>query len=180
MKYLAIFTVLFLSACTMVAPPYKNSMDNLQHLKRSSLELMAVGNIEDNKKLNSISLRGSSLVSPNNKSFGDYLESALQSELTAAKLYSGVSSIVIAGKLIENDIDVSGFSVGDGKMTVEFVVTNKNSVIFTKSISVTHEFESSFIGSIAIPNGQLNYPVLVQKLCGALFNDPDFMKATQR
>lgn len=180
MKYLAIFSVLFLSACTMVAPPYKNSMDNLQHLKRSSFETMAVGNIEDNKKLNSISLRGSSLVSPNNKSFGDYLELALESELTAAKLYSGVSSIVINGKLIENDIDVSGFSVGEGNMTVEFVVSNNDSVIFTKSISVTHELDSSFIGSIAIPNGQLSYPILVQKLCGALFTDPDFMKATQR
>ena len=180
MKYLAAFLVLLLSACTMVAPPYKNSMDNLQHLKRSSMQEVAIGNIEDSKKLNSISLRGSNLVSPNNKSFGDYLEQALESELTAAKLYSGVSSIVISGKLIENDLDVSGFSVGEGKMSVEFVVSNKDTVIFTKSISVTHEFESSFMGNIAIPNGQLNYPVMVQKLCGALFNDADFMKATQR
>lgn len=143
------------------------------------MQEIAVGTIEDSKKLNSISLRGSSLLSPINKSFGDYLEQALESELTAAKLYSGVSSIVISGKLIENDIDVSGFSVGEGKMTVEFVVSNKDAVIFTKSISVTHEFESSFMGNIAIPNGQLNYPVVVQKLCGALFTDPDFMTATQ-
>lgn len=179
MKYLAVFSALLLSACTMVAPPYKNSMDNLQHLKRSSLAQMAVGEIGDNKKINTISLRGSSLVSPHNKSFGDYLEVALQSELEAAKLYSGVSSIIIAGKLLENDIDVSGFTIGEGKMTVEFVVSNDGKVVFTKAISVEHQFESSFMGNIALPNGQLNYSVMVQKLCGALFTDQEFMKATQ-
>ncbi len=179
MKFLTVIFALLLSACTMVAPPYKNSMDNLQHLKRSSLEPMAVGEIEDSKKLNAISLRGSSLVSPQNKSFGDYLELALQSELEAAKLYSGVSSIIISGKMIENDIDVSGFSIGEGKMSVEFIVSSGENVVFTKVISVVHEFESSFMGNIAIPNGQLNYSVMVQKLCGALFTDKEFMQITR-
>lgn len=114
-----------------------------------------------------------------NQSFGQYLQAALLQELKGAKLWSGVSPLVVSGKLVENDIDISGFSKGDGTIAVEFTITNNDKVVFNKLVSAKHEWESSFIGAIAIPNGQANYPILIQTLFKTLFTDKAFLDAAK-
>ncbi len=168
---------LLVTACSMQAPPYEASLENVQIIKRAKIEQVKVGTITSTKQLDSISLRGSSMYSPVNKSYGSYLQKALEEELKLAKLLSAVSSTVITADMLTNDIDVSGFSEGTGEASAKFVVTRDNEIIFDKVISANHTFESSFIGAIAIPNGQAGYIDLVQKLIKSLFEDKTFVSA---
>lgn len=171
---------LFVTACSIQAPPYEVSIENVQIIKKAKVDKVNVGNITSSNKLNSISLRGSGMYSPVNKSYGSYLSKALEDELKLANLWSGVSATIITGEMLTNDIDVSGFSTGTGKASAKFVVTRNNQVIFNKVIEANHQFESSFMGAIAIPNGQMNYVNLVQKLIKNLFKDKDFILALKK
>jgi hypothetical protein len=166
---------LLASACSMQAPPYNASMENVQTIKRAKINQVNVGKIKSSKKLDSISLRGSSMYSPVEKSYGAYISKALENELKLAKIWSGVSSTIITGEVLTNDIDVSGFSTGTGEVSVNFIVTRDNKEVFNKIISADHQFDSSFIGAIAIPNAQANYVSLVQKLIKTLFEDKNFV-----
>jgi len=180
---LRIFTIalsLLVTGCSLQAPPYQVSLENVQTIKRTKVEPMNVGAIIATKKLNSISLRGSSMNSPVNKSYGDYISTAVEEELKLAKLWSPVSSTVITGTVLTNDIDVSGFSEGSGEISVNFIVTKNNIIIFDKVISAAHTFDSSFMGGIAIPNGQTNYVNLVQKLIKNLFENKEFISAIKQ
>jgi hypothetical protein len=116
------------SACSIQAPPYQVSLDNVQLLEKSKISPVRIGEITASKKLNSISLRGSGMYSPIEKSYGKYLSNALQQELKLAKLWSSISSNIISGEILANDIDVSGFSDGTGEMSVEFEVTQGGKV----------------------------------------------------
>jgi hypothetical protein len=177
MRILIVSCCLLLSACTMVAPAYQPLIQNTQTLKRASLNKVNVGEITDNKALNKLSMRGSSLVSPYDKSYGKYIVNALKLELTQAKIYDDKSDISISGELISNEIDVSGFSIGEGEISVKFAVKKGSHLAFEKLVAVKHQWESSFMGGIAIPNGANNYPVMVQKLFTKLIDDPEFIAA---
>ena len=179
MKYLSIL-ILLLSGCSVVAPPYKPLMDNLQQLKNAEISPLNVGKFEDSKSVNKLTLRGSSYNSPFNKSFGQYIENALTQELKMAKIWSGVSNTIITGQLISNEIDASGFSIGDASISVKFIVSQNEKEVLNKVFTAKHEWESSFMGAIAIPNAQMNYPVVIQKVINKLFTDSDFILITKK
>jgi len=176
-KIIIVSLSLLVSACSMQAPPYNASMENVQTIKRAQVEQVNVGTILSTKKLDSISLRGSSMYSPVEKSYGAYLSKALEEELKLAKAWSSVSSTVITGEMLTNDIDVSGFSTGTGEVSAKFVIRRGDKVLFDKVVSANHQFDSSFMGAIAIPNGQANYVNLIQKLIKNLFEDEQFALA---
>ena len=126
---------------------------------------------------NPISLRGSSLVSPYNDSYASYLGEAIKQELTlAGKLNTG-AEVEISGVLLKNDIDATGFSVAHGNIEARFVVQKAGKVRYDQMKSIRHEWESSFVGAIAIPRAQQEYPNLVQKLLAALYEDQSFLQA---
>ena len=52
-------------------------------------------------------------------------------------------------------------------------------VVYDKTHNVVHEWESSFIGALAIPAAMQGYAAAVQKLTGQLFADPAFVQATR-
>ncbi|WP_457933946.1 hypothetical protein LOS73_15515 [Pseudoalteromonas sp. SCSIO 43210] len=172
---LGLISALFLSACTIQVPPYSADISNVSKLKEESNTPVSVGKIESEKKLNKISLRGSPLVSSVGKSYGEYIESALIQELKLAKLWSGVATKQVSGKVIEQDIDVTGFSEGSAFIKVKFTVSDGDITLFDKVISAEHTFDSSFLGAIAIPNGQRSYVELVQKLLTNLYADEEFI-----
>lgn len=179
MRILVVAISLMLGACSMVAPPYQVSIENVQELKKAGIGKIKVGEVVASKKLDKISLRGSKMHSPVNGSYGPYLALAIEEELKLAKLWSGVSNTVISGELLSNDINIAGFSVGTGEISAKFMVTANEKVVYEKVVSADHQFDSSFMGNIAIPNGQSNYVNLVQKLIKNLFSDPEFINAVK-
>lgn len=109
--------VSLMSGCTLMAPNYTASIENVQRLKEGGNFSATVGKFEsvpDRGNANQISLRGSSLVSPYANSFAAYLAEAVKQELSlAGKLVPG-TDVEVSGMLLKNDIDASGFSIATG------------------------------------------------------------------
>ena len=127
-----------------------------------------------------MSLRGNSMISPVGKNYGDYLAAALQQELELAKLQNPQSRLEISGTLVKNNIDAGGLSTNAGQIEARFVVKRANQITYDKLKKAELQWESSFAGAVAIPLAANNYPLMVQKLLGSLFSDPDFINATKK
>jgi hypothetical protein len=167
------------SGCSLMAPRYTASLDNVQKLKDGAIAPTKVGAFRsDPGKDNpaTISLRGSSLASPYNNSYGDYLAEALKQELSLAGKLSTDAQIEVTGALQKNDISVP-IGTGYGDITARFIVTRGGTVRYDQVKSIHDEWESSFVGAIAIPRAQEQYPILVQKLLAAVYADPAFIQA---
>jgi hypothetical protein len=164
----------------MVAPRYSPSLENVQKLKASDVQTAKVGTFSSTPgKANakSISLRGSSLSSPYDGSYARYLSEALKEELSLAGKLTPDAQIEVTGALQKNDINAAGFSTATGDIEARFIVTRSGTVRYDQIKSIHDEWDSSFMGSIAIPRAQARYPVMVQKLLAALYADPAFLQA---
>ena len=64
---------------------------------------------------------------------------------------------------------------GTASVGGEFSLAKNGAVVFKKSFVAKHQWESSFIGAVAIPAAIDNYSTTVQKLLGELLSDPDFI-----
>jgi hypothetical protein len=168
------------SGCSIMAPQYSASIENVQKIKDAGISAVRVGSIESSKdpaNANPISLRGSSLTSPYENSYAAYLQEALKQELSLAGKLKPDSSLEVTGTLLKNDLDSTGISVGQGEIAARFVVRNGTQVRYEQLKSVRHEWESSFVGAIAIPRAQQEFPRMMQKLLAALFGDEAFVQA---
>lgn len=177
---LIVMSALVESGCSLMAPQYSASMDNVQTLKDAGDYTAKVGNFtsqSDPANANPISLRGSSLASPYNNSYATYLQEAIKQELAlAGKLASG-AEVEVSGVLLKNDLDASGFATGSGKIEARFVIKKGSQVLYDKVKSTQSQWESSFVGAIAIPRAQQEYPNLVRKLLTELYTDDSFIRA---
>lgn len=170
----------YISGCTMTTVQYQPDFNLVNEAKDSELPPLAVGEFtEASPSVNRISVRGSSMVSHFNKSYGAYLKNALEEQLKQSNLWSDSANIVISGTLTKNDLNAAGASIGTADLAAEFIVTRDGSQVYQKAFSVHHEWDSSFVGAIAIPNAQNNYPVTVQKLITQFMTDPEFIAAVK-
>lgn len=185
MRRIALLSLIALSAvvesgCSLMAPQYSASMDNVQKLKDAGNYNAKVGSFtsqKDPENANPISLRGSSLSSPYESSYAAYLQEAIKQELSLAGKLAAGADLEVTGVLLKNDLDASGFSTGYGKMEAKFVIKKGSQVLYDKTKSAQTQWESSFAGAIAIPRAQQEYPRLVQKLLAELYADESFLRA---
>ena len=176
---IALLAAALTSGCSMVAPKYSPSLENVQKLKDSGVQTTNVGAFESTpSKENpaSISLRGSSLSSPYDGSYGKYLAEALKQELSLAGKLAADAQIQVTGALQKNNID-TGVGTAKGDIAARFVVTRSGAVRYDQVKSIHDEWDSSFVGAVAIPRAQERYPLIVQKLLAALYADPAFLQA---
>jgi hypothetical protein len=82
----------------------------------------------------------------------------------------------VTGVLTRNELS-SGVRTGSAAVAGQFVLMRDGQTTFSKAFAAEHEWESSFIGAIAIPFAIDNYTATVQQLLGELFADPDFTSA---
>lgn len=173
---LLFFIVLFSTGCSLVAPKYTPSIDNVEKLKASSIALVDVSETKVSKNsLNTISLRGSSLNSPYG-TYGAYLSEAIKQEFKMAGKFKKDSNISIYAILLENDINTN---VAFGEIEALIQVKKSGNVIYSKEHKIHLEWETSFAGAIAIPKAQQQYPIMVQKLLAQLYSDNKFIAAMQ-
>ena len=186
MRFSLAFTIIltlnvFTSGCTLIAPSYSPDYTSLDSLKRQKVSKIAVEPVEPKSpdaKVNNITLRGSTLAPPSG-TYTKYLEDAIISDLKDANLLDQNSLLRLSVLLINNDIDVTGFSTGFGTIEAKFSITKNSTSIFEKTIYEKTRFESSFVGAIAIPNGQNEYPNLVRSLLKKLYTDKEIINALQ-
>lgn len=168
------------SGCSLMAPHYSASIDNVQKLKDAGDFASRVGGFDaspDKANANPISLRGSSLASPYSDSYAAYLAEAIRQELALAGKLRPDADIEISGMLLKNDIDTSGINIATGDIEARFIVKQGASVRYDKVKTIHDEWESAFVGAVAIPRAQQQYPKLVQLLLAALYADPEFLQA---
>lgn len=171
-----------LTGCqSFVAPPYSPDYTALDRLKATRtaqpLQKVSLGNFQPtdpNAPVNRISLRAVTMVSPR-VSFAAYLQDALMQDLKEISLYDEQSDLRMAATVLRNEIDIGGFSTGEGRMSVEITLQRGSAMVLRKTYASTTSFESSFAGAVAIPRGQIEYPRLVQSLLAKVYADPEFI-----
>jgi hypothetical protein len=174
----ALALLAFTSACSLTAPQYTTSLQNVQALKNAGNYHASVGNFAAAPGADKpISMRGSSMSSPYQNSYAAYLQEAVKQELSLAGKMSSDTTIEISGTLNKNDLDASGFSKGYGGIEARFVVKKGQAVVYDAVKSASIEWESSFAAAVALPKAQQTYPDLVAKLLTTLYADADFAKA---
>jgi hypothetical protein len=170
-------TVLLTACVSPPAPKYQPAIANTELLIKQNAKL-AVGefNASPGVQNHSLSVRGSILNGGSDGTFSTYLRDSLITELQTASRFDEGSSLRITGTLTQNELS-TGVKTGSTKIGADFTMTRNGSVCFEKSLVASHEWESSFMGAIAIPAAINNYPTGVQTLLGMLFADPDFIAA---
>ncbi len=170
-----------LTACTTPMQAPSATIENTAKLRNAPLAPAAVGefSLEQGQpagKDKSVSMRGTSLVSPVGDSLSKYLQETLRQELQAANLLDPKAQTQVTGFLVDSDLDAA-IGTGRGSLTARFVVKKAEKVAYDRQLNTKLEWESSFIGAIALPAAAQNYAYLYKKLVGALFDDPDFRQA---
>lgn len=117
-----------------------------------------------------ITIRGASMASPFDGSYGAYLKNALKEQLAQAGLLDESSNIRISGDLLINDID-AGAGQGKTVVSARFVVIRDKAEVYNKVHTVNHLWDSFFSANVALPNAQASYPVAIQKILKSLFSD---------
>ncbi|RJF95853.1 hypothetical protein [Noviherbaspirillum saxi] len=171
---------IFSAGCSMMAPQYTASLDNVQNLRDAGAYAAKVGVFESNAdkdNANPISLRGSSLASPYQNSYGNYVAEAIKQELSLAEKLSPNSGVEISGAVLKNDINIPAAGMGTASIEARFIVKTGGVLRYEQIKSVRHEFPSAFAGAVAIPRAAQEYPIAVQKLLGLLYSDRAFINS---
>jgi len=172
-----------LGACTTNAPKYQPSIENVQALQGLGPVKVSIGTVKLDEKnaasLNEVTARGTSLVSPYG-GYAEYLKEGLRTDLVTAGKYDPNARYAVNAVMTRNRLDASGINVGEAEVAARFSVTEGARVVYDKEQAVKNEWESSFIGGIAIPRAVQNYVATIQKLLGRLFADPDFKAALSK
>ncbi|AWV07584.1 hypothetical protein C9I47_1895 [Lysobacter maris] len=125
----------------------------------------------------SLNVRGSHLHGGSDGTYATYLREALIAELVASGGYSADNELKLGGELVANDLS-AGIGTGNAKVGARFVLTRGGQTVFDKTLVSEHQWESSFIGAVAIPAAMDSYGAAVQKLIRELLTDPDFIEAS--
>jgi len=168
------------AGCSMVAPKYSPSLENVQKIKDANISPTKVGTFDFTAaagNTNPISLRGSSLNSPYDGSYAKYIAEAVKQELVLAGKFAADAQLEVSGALQKNDINIPALGSGTGDLQARFVVKRGGEVRFDQVKMIHDEWDSSFVGAVAIPRAQERYPVMVQKLIGQLLADPAFLQS---
>lgn len=174
---LAIISLFMLGGCSVMAPNYIATPDNVQSLQNAGSSKVHVGTVTaSDEAVNRLSIRASSYKSPSNNSFTGYLQDALKTELANARRIDQGSNVSIRAELQENKLS-GAVGTGSAHIKARFIVIRPEGAAFDKAVSVDHQWDSPFIGALGIPAAQSNYVVTVQKLLNKLFSDLDFQAA---
>ena len=167
-----------ISGCATTTPNYNTSPASAQQLQAARVQPAKVGDFTADKGAanTSITLRASTME-PAQGTYAKYLADAIKNELELVKLYSPASTTEISGVLIRNEMNTGLAATGEGLMEAKFVVRRNGTVRFDKTKQAQITWDSNFIGAIAIPRAQREYPRLVQALVAELFADADFVAA---
>ena len=178
----ALLLASLLGACAQTAPPYAASIESLTVTTKLGGPL-AVGKFEYTKgqedQLNSVGARAATFPSPVNRSYADYFADAATKELKAAGKFDAAAPIVLTGVLEKNYLSAASLSTNDSDLIVRFKLSNSGQTVYEKSVQAKREWESAFLGAVAIPRALDNYIATIQDLMRKLFGDPEFVAATQ-
>jgi len=176
---LATGTVMLSGCVSLQAPGYQPSIAATQGLMKDVQGRIGVDKFDVAKGVDntSLSIRGSTMSGGSDGTYTTYLHDALQSTLESAGRFDAASATRLSGTLDVNDLNGANMSTGTATIGAHFVLTREHATVYAKEVKANQQWESSFMGAIAIPAAVQNYGTAMQKLVEQLFSDPDFIKA---
>lgn len=165
---------------SLQTPTYQPAVDTTQALLGHRDSHLRVGAFTASPGVpnTALSVRGSQLnAGGDDGTFSSYLRNALVIELKTVGRFDEHAAIEIAGNLARNQLQ-AGTRIGSATVAARFTVRRAGATVYDKSLSVSHQWDSSFMGTVAIPAAVQNYSDAFQKLIFKLVTDPDFIKAT--
>jgi hypothetical protein len=174
----------FTTGCAQPLPHHEPTMLSLGILRGSTLPAMQVGQfaLAPGKPASmdrSVTLRSVTMHSPDGDSFAQYLGKTVETDLRAAGKLDLKSPLVIKGLLTDSGAG-AGLATGDASLAATFSVLKDDREIFHKDLAVSAQWDSSFIGAVAIPAAMNQYFALYEKLASQLFADKDFVAAVTK
>ncbi|MGE5470629.1 MAG: hypothetical protein ACM3X0_07540 [Bacteroidota bacterium] len=158
------------------------SIDNIKLARSSGMAAVAVGSFvpapgKEASLEGTVTLRAVSLAAPHG-SFADYLKETLAAELRGAGLLDPAAKLKIDGVLIERRVD-AGIGQGTGALSARFIVRRDGVLRYDRELAVNAEWESPFLGAVAIPAAINGFTQLFRSLVARLLADPEFIAAVK-
>ena len=174
-----VFLAGLLGGCAMSAPAYSPAVANVESASRLKGKV-SVGKFDFREPgLDGLSARGMTFTSPVSGSYGAYIAEAVRGELQAAGRHDPSSPKVLTGTVEKNSLSAAGINTNDAQIAVRFRLTEGGRATYDKVLESRHEWESSFLGGVAIPRAVQNWVVTLQKLFALLYADPEFSDSTR-
>jgi hypothetical protein len=176
--------VLILTACAEPAlPPPQASLDGIQALRAADAASMKIGDFSPapgppTMMDKSIMVRAGTQAAPEG-SFAAYLADTLAAELKGAGRLDPNSSLVLSGVITDTHADAA-MPTARARLAARFTLTRSGQTVFDKTLSVEAEWNSDFVGAVAIPDAFNQYSGLFPQLATKLFADPQFKAAARR
>jgi hypothetical protein len=169
-----------LTGCGQTMGSARPSLETLEVLRAPDMPKMRVGEFalepgQPAKSDKSVVLRSVVLSAPDG-SFSHYLGKTLEAQLRAAGKLDPESGIVVEGLLTKSGAS-AGLSDGQAALAARFMVRKDGRTVFDKELTVRSNWDSTFVGVVAIPDAINQYSSLYDRLVHQLFADPDFRRA---
>jgi hypothetical protein len=157
-------------------------LETLQLIREAGIGALAVGDFRPAATLKpaadkSVSARGSTVGSPVGDSFAAYLRESLMAQLRAAGSFDAAAAVSIGGELTRSELHESLTGTSTAAVAARFVVRRGDAIRYEREHTVSAQWQSSFIGAVAIPRAFDEYGDLYRKLVEQLLHDPEFAAA---
>jgi hypothetical protein len=168
--------LLLATGCSHPVPRYTETVENVDRLLAGGNSPVNIGVIGGSESFKSEKLRADSAISPYGESFADYLQAALKAEFTRAGRLKPDAKVEVAGMLLKNTISV-GVETAHSEISARITVRAGTQLRYDKTHSARDDWPSHFMAALAIPTARSRYPIVVNKLIGTIFADPEFIAA---
>jgi hypothetical protein len=176
------FASLFATGCTLSGPRYSPFVGNTLALREAGLEKVRIGEIGKEplakRDVDKVHARAMTVTSAYG-SYRAYLREALAAEFDHADLLDAGSAISIDGLLLANEL-AGGMDKEYAALQARLTITRDGKTAWEGTKSARYEWESAFLGDVAIPRAIANYQVGVQRLIAAFIADPEFVAALRK
>jgi hypothetical protein len=172
---------LFATGCTLNGPRYSPFIGNTLALREAGLDKVRIGEIRKDpqakRNVDKVKARAMTVTSAYG-SYTAYLREALATEFDHADLLDTGSTISIDGVLLANEL---GGGLKDyAALQAQLTITRDGKAAWQGTKSVRYEWETVFLGEVAIPRAIANYQIGVQRLIAAFVADPEFVAALRK
>jgi len=167
---------LLLQGCGVTMTRYEPSYENVQQLKQTP-PLQSISNTQVTAApgQGSLMVRANPIRSPSG-SIPQHIQEAINEELRRAGLLDPQAERHLNVLLVKSEL-TAGASTGTGQLAAHFTLLKGNDVVYDATKDVNHEWNSSFMGVIAIPNAANAYNPMIRDLLKSLYSDPQFIQA---
>jgi hypothetical protein len=170
-----------LAACTSPVAELPPSLETIRVLREQAVPPMALGSFVSGSKAigRSISVRLGVLRAPKGRNFAEFLGSTFETELKAAGKLDAASRLRIEGVLTESRI-VENSKKGSGMLGARITLLRDGVPALSKDYRVETNWNSDWIGAIAIEQAFTDYNGLYAQLVRKVLADPEFVAAAKQ